>query len=68
MTWTHQNQMGDPARVAERREERPIVRSCSGCRYLMLEQNPFDGRRVLKCSEGMEVGQRCRLFEGKRDD
>lgn len=65
MTWTRQNQMGDPAKIAERREQKPSLKSCVGCKYLVAVESPFDGRLVPKCAQGMDIGQRCRLFDRK---
>jgi len=63
VTWARQSERSDPARVLERRQEPPPVRSCAGCIHIRLERSQFDGRRVLQCAEGLQVGQRCRLFQ-----
>ncbi|CCJ48957.1 Phage-related hypothetical protein [Bordetella parapertussis Bpp5] len=31
MTWARRSDRGDPAKVLERRQEPPPVRSCAGC-------------------------------------
>ncbi|AWP75711.1 phage-related hypothetical protein [Bordetella parapertussis Bpp5] len=68
MTWARRSDRGDPAKVLERRQEPPPVRSCAGCAHIRLVKSEFDGRRILTCSHGMQVGQRCRLFEERRSE
>lgn len=63
MTWSRRSERGDPAAVLERRQEPPPVRSCAGCKHIQLVKSQFDGRRILTCDQGMQVGQRCRLFQ-----
>lgn len=63
MTWSRRSDRGNPADVLERRQEPPPVRSCSGCVHIQLVKSQFDNRRVLQCGEGLQVGQRCRLFQ-----
>lgn len=52
----------DPVDVLERKEEGRPIRSCAGCLFLFLTED-WQGRRVLKCRQDMEVGQRCKLYE-----
>ncbi|MBD9476484.1 hypothetical protein IB268_26475 [Achromobacter sp. ACM01] len=63
MTWTHQSERGDPAKVLERRQEPQTARTCAGCTQILLITNPFGGRRVLRCALGEEIGQRCSKYE-----
>lgn len=63
MTWARQAERGDPAKLLERRQEPPPARTCAGCQHIQLVKSDFDGRRVLACTQGLPVGQRCRLFE-----
>lgn len=63
MTWSRRSERGDPAKVLERRQEPPPIRSCAGGVHIRLAQSQFDGRRILTCDQGMQVGQRCRLFQ-----
>lgn len=55
-------QFGNPERVAERGDERP-VRTCAGCVHIRIGVDPLSGRRVLKCALGLPVGQRCNRYE-----
>jgi len=63
VSWARQFESGNPERVMERRQEPPPTRSCAGCVHIRLVESQFDGRRVLQCAEGLQVGQRCRLFQ-----
>ena len=65
MSWSRQYQRRDPADVLERREEPPPIRSCAGCIHIRIQKSEFDGRRILVRAEGMQVGQRCRLYESR---
>lgn len=61
-------ELGDPARVLERRQEGPPRRSCAGCGEIELVKNPFGGRRILRCKLGEQVGERCNKYRERARD
>lgn len=62
--WVRQNQMGDPAKIAERKDtQRP--KTCVGCVHLHVREDVFTGRRIVTCDLGLPVGDRCGRYEVK---
>lgn len=64
MMWERQDQMGDPAKIAERRDA-PHPKTCVGCIHLHVQTDPFGGRRIVTCDLGFPVGDRCSRYEAK---
>lgn len=67
MIWTLSHERGDPAKILERRQEKPPARTCAGCTQIKLVKNPFGERMVLRCGLGEEIGQRCHKYEEPRE-
>ncbi|MAK56542.1 MAG: hypothetical protein CML17_11985 [Pusillimonas sp.] len=57
-----QFEMLDPARVLQIKQE-SRNRTCAGCAEIRFIENPFDGRKNLKCAIGKEIGKRCSNYQ-----
>jgi hypothetical protein len=54
-------QYGDPANVAERKEEHKLRKTCAGCVHMLVLH--LMGRDLNRCAKGGPANQRCKFYK-----
>lgn len=64
MTWGRHFDRLDPAKALEIKQQGKKKLTCLGCKHLSLGKD-FYGRDIPVCSEGLQPGERCKLYDEK---